>query len=250
MKLTYIYHSCFVLEGDGVTLIFDYYKDTAEKGGVVHDLLLNRPGRFYVLCSHSHADHFTPEILAWKKIRPDIRTILSKDILDCGKAKEADAVYLDKGGVYRDAFLTVEAFGSTDLGISFLIEMEGCRIFHAGDLNNWHWNEESTQEEAEGYEQNYLKELELLAQKTDQLDVAMFPVDPRLGKDYMRGAQQFIDRIKTAVFAPMHFDQEYRKANAFKVYAESRGCRFMTLSYKGESMDVCGRHDKSELLKK
>lgn len=59
MKLTYIYHSGFAIEGDGFTLLIDYYKDSGSNGeGVVHDHLLHRTGKLYVLSTHSHPDHF------------------------------------------------------------------------------------------------------------------------------------------------------------------------------------------------
>lgn len=239
MKLTYIYHSCFALETDKLTIIFDYFKDSGElpHSGAVHDYLLTRPGKLYVLGSHSHYDHFNKEILQWKLRRPDIRYILSKDILDCKKAHKEDAVFIDKGEIYKDDYLFVKAFGSTDAGISFLVEADGKKIFHSGDLNNWHWNEESTPDEVCRAEDFYLRELETLAKYTSQLDVAMFPVDPRLGKDYMRGAEQFVNRIQIGIFVPMHFDKEYGKANAFKEYAEAHGCRFMSLTREGETIE-------------
>lgn len=239
MKLTYIYHSCFALETDKLTIIFDYFKDSGEvpHGGLVNDYLLTRPGKLYVLSTHSHYDHFNKEVLQWKLRRPDIQYILSKDILDCKKANKEDAVFIDKGETYKDDYLFIKAFGSTDTGISFFVEAEGKKIFHAGDLNNWHWNEESTSEEVREAEDFYLRELETLAEYTTQLDVAMFPVDPRLGKDYMRGAEQFVNRIQTKIFIPMHFDEAYGKANAFKEYAEAHGCRFMSLTHKGETIE-------------
>ena len=85
MKLDYIYHSGFAIEADGVTVIIDYYKDSSEEvfnKGIVHDYLLEKPGVLYVLCSHFHPDHFNREVLSWKKLRPDIRYIFSKDILN------------------------------------------------------------------------------------------------------------------------------------------------------------------------
>ena len=106
---------------------------------------------------------------------------------------------------YEDHNLWIKAFGSTDSGISFLIEAEGKTPFPCGDLNNWHWKDESTPEEVAEAEQNYLKELGDLAKATDKLDATMFPVDPRIGTDFMRGAQQFVDHIKTNIFVPMHF---------------------------------------------
>ena len=72
MILDYIYHSGFAIEAEGVTLIIDYYKDSSEtelNKGIVHDRLLQRPGKLYVLASHFHPDHFNREVLTWKKMR-------------------------------------------------------------------------------------------------------------------------------------------------------------------------------------
>lgn len=68
MILDYIYHSGFAIEAEGVTLIIDYYKDSSEtelNKGIVHDRLLQRPGKLYVLASHFHPDHFNREVLTW-----------------------------------------------------------------------------------------------------------------------------------------------------------------------------------------
>jgi len=158
MKVTYIYHSGFAIEYQDITIIIDYFRDSGNKRneGVVHEQLLNRSGKLYVLSSHVHPDHFNSEVLKWKEKRPDIQYVFSKDILDAGKAKIKDAIYLNKLDVYQDDLLKIKAFGSTDIGISFLIELGGKKIFHAGDLNNWHWKEESTLEEIKEAEDNYL----------------------------------------------------------------------------------------------
>ena len=199
---------------------------------------LKRPGRLYILSSHAHPDHFNPEILSWKSERPDIRYILSEDIRDSQKACFHDAIFLKKGEEWNDDLLKIEAFGSTDIGISFLLDVADKRIFHAGDLNNWHWSEESTPQEIRKAEGDFLAEIKNLQQKAPRVDIAMFPVDSRIGKDYMRGAEQFVERIKTAIFAPMHFGEDYRGGNAFRTFAESRGCRFLTISCRGESFDI------------
>mgnify|MGYP000470744888 FL=1 len=141
---------------------------------------------YIILASHFHPDHFHPEVLKWKEQKPDIKYIFSKDILKRRRAKADDAIYLKKGDAYQDELLTIKAFGSTDVGISFLIETEGRRIFHAGDLNNWHWKDESTPQEVAEAEGNYLKELDIIAKETSVMDLVMFPVDPRLGTDFMR----------------------------------------------------------------
>lgn len=134
--------------------------------------------------------------------------------------------------------LEVEAFGSTDLGISFLLRLDGKLIFHAGDLNNWHWKEESTEEEVREAGNVYLAELEILARRTDRMDLVMFPVDPRLGREYMLGAKQFVDRFRVGMFVPMHFDEKYAYTHAFREYAEGRGVRFVELTYRGEEFKI------------
>ena len=239
MKLTYVFHICFAIENEKFTILIDYYKDALNRDGekIVHTYLLNRPGRFYVLSTHSHPDHFNAEVFTWKEKRKDITYILSKDILETGKVKKEEAYFLDKFDIYEDEYLRVQAFGSTDIGVSFLIETAGKKVFHAGDLNNWHWKEESTPEESRQYQAAYMKELDKLAKNTERLDVAMFPVDQRLGKEYMLGAQQFVDKIKVHIFVPMHFRKAYAQANAFKKYANSKGTYFFEITHEGESID-------------
>ena len=230
MELTYIYHSGFALSGDGFTVIMDYYRDSEdgqaqsdlnrlmdgtfsnqEAGmpeGIVHSELLRRPGKLYVLASHFHPDHFNKEVLQWREQRPDIIYIFSKDILRHRRA------------------------------VSFLLQAGGKKIFHAGDLNNWHWMDESTEAEWKGAEKNFLHELDDLYAYTPEVDVAMFPVDPRLGKEYMRGAGQFVTKIKTHIFVPMHFTPEYAKANAFCDFAEAHGVRFVSLTHRGQKIEI------------
>ena len=237
MTITYIYHSCYLIEFEKFSILFDYYKDTPRKDGTewVNDYLLNKEEELYVLCSHSHYDHFNPEILSWKKRKNNIRYIFSRELLESGRTATEDALYLEKEEVYRDQHLTIKAFGSTDAGGSFWIQYNHRQFFHAGDLNNWHWSEEVGTEEALSYENNFLCELELLAEQTSRLYLVMFPVDPRLGKDFTRGAEQFVSRIKTDLFLPMHFGENYAKANCFSEIAARYDCQYLPLSHKGQS---------------
>ena len=205
MRLTYIYHSGFAIEGENFTIIIDYYRDSdGENDGIVHDSLLHRAGKLYVLSTHSHSDHFNPEILKWKQHRPDIQYIFSRDILEDRHVRFDGAVYL----------------------------------FHAGDLNNWHWKEESTMEESAEYEAAYLHELEILARVTNRFDLVMFPIDPRLGREYMLGAEQFVCRFAVGCFVPMHFHDQYEKAAAFRSFAEKNGSLFIGWSFPGETVEL------------
>ena len=239
MKLIYIFHSGFVIEGNGYSILIDYYKDTGKtnREGFIHNELLKRSDRLYIMASHFHPDHFNPEILKWKDERKNIIYVLSKDILKHKRANKEDAIYIKKGDSYQDDHICIEAFGSTDSGDSFLINAHGKQIFHAGDLNNWHWQDESTPQEAAQSEKNYLKELEDIAKRTDHLDLALFPVDPRIGTNFMRGAQQFVSQIKTDLFVPMHFWSRPEEIKSFKAIAEAHGSKFALLSVPGESIE-------------
>lgn len=240
MRVTYIYHSCYLIEFGSFSVIFDFYRDVMREDGTawVNDYLLRKEEDLYVLCSHSHSDHFNPEMLSWKQRKKNITYIFSHELLTAGKTAGADAVYLRKEEVYRDHRIRVKAFGSTDEGGSFLLEGNNRRIFHAGDLNNWHWNEEVGKEESLSYENNFLCELELLAEESDTLDLVMFPVDPRLGRDYMRGAAQFVSRIGVRFFLPMHFGEQYEQANRFESVAARNSAKYLSLTHPGQSFDL------------
>jgi L-ascorbate metabolism protein UlaG (beta-lactamase superfamily) len=224
MKIKYVHHSGFIVEDNTCTIMIDCcgltkkhakFRDANEAVDAVRPL--------YILASHVHGDHFDPNILSFGG--PRTKCILSADIR--GRVPQRkDIVFLAKGDVYRDETVTIKAYGSTDEGVSFYIEAGGRKLFHAGDLNNWHWNEEETPQDAAKNERFFLEELALIAREVPALDAAMFPVDPRLGKDYTRGAEQFLDSVKTGLFIPMHFWDKTEAARAFKPAAELRGCRF------------------------
>ena len=236
MKITYIYHSGFIVENEKSAVIIDYYKDSANEA--VCRLLKSFPGKLYVLSSHWHPDHFNKEILKWKDIRPDIQYIFSKDILKKKLVSQDDGIFMVKGEMWQDDNIHIKAFGSTDVGVSFLIEAEGKTFFHAGDLNNWHWDEESTPEEIQSSERHFLKEIKAIYNDTHNIDVVMFPVDCKLGKNYMRGAEQFVDLIRVGTFIPMHFGETYNEANAFNNYAKKSGCLFIELTETGECFTI------------
>ena len=241
MKLDYIYHSGFAIEAEDVTVIIDYFKDSSEtvyNRGIVHDRLLKKPGKLYVLATHFHPDHFNREVLSWKEQHPDIHYIFSRDILKHRRASKEEAIYLHKGESYEDGTISIDTFGSTDVGSSFLIHLQGMSIFHAGDLNNWHWSEESTEEEIKKANGDFLAEVKFLKEKSPAIDLVMFPVDRRMGKDYMKGAKQFIEQIKTTIFVPMHFSEDYEGGNAFHSIAAEKGCRFIDITHRGESFEI------------
>ncbi|HIZ26120.1 MAG TPA: MBL fold metallo-hydrolase [Candidatus Barnesiella merdipullorum] len=235
MKLTYLFHSGFLLEADGFAIVFDYYRG----GEAILDEVLRRQQPLYVLVSHEHRDHYNPEILTWSRSHGRICYLFPREMAGRKElATLSNAVFLSRGESYADERLRVTAFGSTDLGASYEVETGGRTIFHAGDLNNWHWIDESTEAEVHEAEEAYRAELDYLAREVERFDVAMFPVDARLGSDYMRGARQFVERFEVGLFVPMHFYPATAKAEAFAPIARQHGAEFVLLSHTGDSVTI------------
>jgi L-ascorbate metabolism protein UlaG (beta-lactamase superfamily) len=235
MQLTYLFHSGFMLEGEHFVLLFDYWKDPRK---ITETKFLSSSKKQYVLSSHVHHDHFSKQILTWKKQKPELQLILSDDILLAGEAAESDALFMSPYQTYTDDKLTVRSFGSTDEGLSFVIEAEGKTILHAGDLNNWHWQDEGNAEYSETMEKDYLRKLVLIQEAYPSLDVAIFPVDKRLGSDYYRGAQQLVEAIKVSYFVPMHFEPDYEGAYAFEAVANENGAQFFMIEKCADNIDI------------
>jgi len=233
MIITYIHHSCFLVETKSCAMIFDYYTDDGSLGEIISKL--DKP--LYVFSSHFHGDHFSPQIFKWRGNKADIKYILSRDILEEGMAQEKDGFFIEKSDIWQDENIRVKAYGSTDAGISFYVEADGFKIFHAGDLNNWHWADEAEEEESKGYETAYHKELAEISGEIKELDILMFPVDKRLGTDYYKGAEEFIEKIETRAFVPMHFWKDYESANAFKAVAMKYCKEFFTINKSYEKME-------------
>jgi L-ascorbate metabolism protein UlaG (beta-lactamase superfamily) len=247
MTLTYIFHSGFALETDSAILVFDYWKDPAR----VIDSVLSKPKPLYVFCSHFHEDHFTQNIFEWRKRHSDITYILSKDIYRRRRARKEDAdVWLAKGGIFHDDIISTWALGSTDSGVSWIIEIEGKRIFHAGDLNNWYAKFLADDEpdmlryslEMEevfnpvNHEKQYLGELKDIRKVADSFDVVMFPIDGRIGNGYTLGGRQFIERFNVGLFVPMHFTTGFQSAWRFKEYTDAKNIPFWEIKSEGETI--------------
>ena len=205
----------------------------------------------YVFASHFHEDHFNREIFGWKK-RGNVTYILSKDILRHRRAakEEADA-WLAKGGSWNDENISVWATGSTDCGVSWIVETEGKRIFHAGDLNNWYARflpdalpgKTIYSEEFEEYidpiahEKQYLGELKDIRKIADSFDLVMFPIDGRIGNGYTLGGRQFIERFKVGLFVPMHFVVSgFESAWRFGEFTAEKNIPLWKISKEGESI--------------
>ena len=241
---TYIYHSGFLVETPEALLIFDYWKDPAK----VASRIQNSDKPLYVLISHHHKDHLNREVFSWRRASGNIHFIISKDVFKfCryqlrehttynGVKPDPQTVHiLSPGEKYTDSNISIKAYDSTDTGNSWVVTTKcGKRIFHAGDLNAWTWKDESSEAEWKADLKKYTVILETIASENRAIDLAMFPVDSRIGTDWFAGAKLFLEAIDVKMFLPMHFElgqteeekmRYHRDAARFDLYANPhRGC--------------------------
>lgn len=204
MKITYIYHSCFVAENDDVVLVYDYWRDN-EAATLAHILEGVGERQLYFIVSHFHEDHFNASIVDYE----GARLLVSYDAAKRRRLpKERLSAVLRPADIYEDEHLKVHAMRSTDVGISTLTTMpDGTTIYHAGDNNNWYFVENEgehircTLDEMEGMFLSNLREVRSVSKAVDYL---MFPVDPRLEGEMLRGVCQCLQHLKVKHFYPMH----------------------------------------------
>lgn len=206
MRVIYLDHSGFLVELDTVCLLFDWWKGELPP-------LPDKP--LTVFASHRHSDHFQPEIFHLDDGSREVRFILGKDI-------KLSAHNLEKWGVSpetagkciragRDETISLSgveilALPSTDSGAAFLVRADGKTVYHAGDLNWWHWDEDSLADRR-NMEVNFKRYLEPL--RGQRLDLAFVPLDARLGDAFGLGFRYLMRLADVCRIFPMHQWEDY-----------------------------------------
>lgn len=227
-KLTFVFHSCFILESASTAVIFDFFRDTTTDA--VARFVQNTGKHVYFVNSHAHPDHFSKNIFnIIDKSDADVKVILSRDIKIKLNEEERSRVqlFIKLNEAYHDDNIRITACPSTDVGCSFAVELDGLKAYHAGDNNNWYMPDETDTHKLDFMERCFLDTVEKIRQVSESFNIVMFPVDPRLGDEIYRGPMQFLDKISTDFFVPMHlwgyYDLPAKTAVALKHY----GCRFL-----------------------
>lgn len=230
MVITCLGHSGFAIEAEDVTLIFDYFHDET------HALpaILERAKRIYVFVTHGHQDHLNRDvILEWHKQYPVAQYIMANGcrhkIRHAMKSNPIPATFIHHDEDYTCPEMKVHAFDSTDAGVCFLVNIHGKTIFHAGDFNCWHWKDSSTPQEVKKAVGDFRAILHTIANHTQVIDVAMFPVDPAMGRDFGMGAREFVHAIDVRLFIPMHMWGRDEQATQFHLYCNPERGKYLHL---------------------
>lgn len=205
MDIWYLGHSGFAVDTGKHFLIFDYYLETPAGGGLSEGIIDPEAlsGReVLVFSSHHHGDHFNRHILDWRDKIPGVRYLLSDDIGASGEG----IMKLGPGQTASLEDVAIRTLKSTDEGVAFLVKADGFTIYHAGDLNWWHWEgEPGWDNEAMG--RQYREQIDQL--KGEKIDVAFLPLDPRQEDFALLGMDYFMREIGAGLAVPMHFWERY-----------------------------------------
>ncbi len=232
--VTYYHHSGFTVEVMDTLLVFDYWR--GENGELPENVQLREQDlaghkRVLVFVSHSHEDHFDDIIYSWDYQRLGITYIISDD-LPIGKRGKR----VKPGDTLTVGDAEIRVFDSTDKGVSFYVSLYGLNIFHAGDLNLWHWREESTLREIAQAEKDFYAAMAPIDHLP--MDIAMFPVDPRMGGLYEAGANYFVMSVKPRVFLPMHWQGRAEVAQSYARKSKTRYTEVLALTQPREQAEL------------
>lgn len=184
--------SGFLIETPAATLLFDWYRR------ILPPIRRDKP--LHVFISHTHPDHFNQSLLNLAKRFPDVSIYLGYDYSDEGLNEEleklpeicADSLSCFRAGQWLEIEGgQVHALESTDLGVAFLVELDGLRFFHGGDLFPWR-----------GAESAFFDCISPL--QNTHIDYAMLPMDPRFPEAAKLSVASYLSQAEIACYTPMH----------------------------------------------
>jgi L-ascorbate metabolism protein UlaG (beta-lactamase superfamily) len=193
-RLTWHGHSTFTLVADGgERILFDPFLDENPKA----DITTADIDRLdYVLCSHGHFDHFGDAVALARRTAATL--VGTFELVAFAQSKGVEKVHgMNVGGGYRFPFGYVKLTPAlhtgtvagdeegrfTTLANGFWIDMNGKRLYHAGDTA-------------------LLMEMQLLR---GRVDVALLPI----GDNFTMGpedAARAVEFIEPRVVIPMHYN--------------------------------------------
>lgn len=198
ISITYLYHSGFIVETSECIMVFDYHKDS---NNILDNMIKENSKDLHFFVSHKHSDHFNFEIAKYSD-RAKLYFLHSEcKLFNVDKSKIVSMSVFDS---FENDLFKIKMYGSTDIGGSYFVKLKNCSLFHAGDLNWWHWASENNFYNTKARE-NFFEEIKNISQNEKEVDFAFFPVDSRLEIASEWGIKYFLDQIKVKhLVIPMH----------------------------------------------
>lgn len=218
-KVTYLDNAGFIVKTDDVYYVFDYYRDPTKH--LVKELENNPELPVIFLASGPHTSHYNDKIFNLAQNHKRAYVCANQVISRIGDTEESVAT-LTAGDKIEDVLgtgTTIEAFASTESGVSFVVTTKsGKVIMHGGDLAPSHIDELPKKENPEAMATKFETIVNRIATVYPHIDLAFLAVDPEVGPDYAFGARYLVENIQVANFVPMHYHGKVNQACDFRTY--------------------------------
>lgn len=237
VSVVYIHHNCFVLTLPGRTLLFDYPEDVhLPDDGPDMVRRLVRGTDLTVFISHGHADHLNGDLASVTREAGSVRYVLSDDVEDMrpdAVPDNGEVLMVEPDEKYEFHDISIETLMANDLGVAFMVEVDGVRIYYGGDLAEWIWDSAS-EAEAEFTARFFRESLERV--RAFEPHVAFSNVDKRLSN--LAGGEEACRTIEAPLFVPMHTFGDLSALESFEVSVEDVETRVFRYLGPGSRISV------------
>jgi L-ascorbate metabolism protein UlaG (beta-lactamase superfamily) len=225
----YLDHSAWLVETGCRLLLFDYgdapprpAHGKLEEGVLDLDELPSLP--LYAFASHRHGDHYSWKLQQDVAARPCAAFILGIDRKPAPDKMrpwmEGARIAWPRGQLFIDD-LVITCSGSTDSGVSFLIEAPEGVFYHGGDLAVW--------DDTHFFRQVFRQEIDFLARRIEETgrrpDVAFLAVSTADGYQedaLLEGLSYASQKLRPKLFVPMHGHGYEELYGRFADFAEGK----------------------------
>ncbi len=240
LELVYVTHNCFLAETPDRLLLFDLPAAPhidAPGVALVRERLVDK--RVFVFASHSHEDHFTPDVRQLARSAREATFIVSDDIAELHDAfnpeKQPGVVVVEPETWVTVADMDILGFESTDMGVGFFIRFQGQGLYFGGDVAEWAWpgQDEASSDFSRRHFQATLARLRDLAPA-----VAFTNADARLPN--WTGALDLAREVRPRLLVPMHAFGEPERIWRFAQDLEQtgHGCPLFLYEKPGDVLRV------------
>ncbi len=198
----FIAQSAFIIETPSITMVFDCHQPDK-----IPQLSKDKP--IVVFISHTHADHFNRGIFALSEKYTDVTYFVGYDVgnrfIDsCSEQVKKCIHFFNDYQKQTTEWGEIMSLKSTDIGVAYIVEVDGRVFFHAGDLAIWN---------ADVDRQMFtmiVKHMEGM-----HIDYAMIPLDNRCVNMGNLTVQTYMEMLDIDYFTPMHMWDNYAEVDAF-----------------------------------
>lgn len=243
--LWYLGHCGWAVKTRNHLLIFDYWsrginptEPCLSNGHVVPEELAGQNVEVFV--THEHRDHYDSVIFAWEDQLDDLTYIFGFDPNNLSEAdrmgyRGQDYEYLGPRTHKTMDGMTIHTLAANDAGVGYLVEVDGLRIYHAGDHAGWR----------EGKRGGFESEIDYLAGIVDRVDFAFVNVTGCHVRDTIALEESIVytlEKLSPTIFVPthgLHREHVYRQF-ADKVAARGFSVKPLCPRFRGDQYHFRG----------